>query len=207
MIMINIKLKLNRKRSIFANSSHYKDYINHSIAITLFLCLIILFSSCQSTSRFTSSGHKDQTDKTDANSSLPKNSSINKNYDRSELNLIQSKIVNNAFNYLGTPYCYGGNTDGDCFDCSGFVQTVFTSIGISLPRTSSEQYLTGKEISLGEAIAGDLIFFKDNRRINHVGIYLGNNEMIHASTSKGVIRQNLNDNYFQSHLAGLRRVI
>ena len=204
--MINTKLRLNRKRSIFVNLLHYKDFINRSIDITLFLCLLILFSSCQSTSRFASASSKDQPEKIGINSSLSKSKRSNKNYDDSELNLIQSKIISTSFNYIGTPYCYGGNSEGDCFDCSGFVQTVFTTIGISLPRTSSEQYQTGKEISLGEAIAGDLIFFQDNRRINHVGIYLGNNEMIHASTSKGVIRQNLNDNYFQSHLAGLRRV-
>ena len=94
--MINTKLGLNQKRSIFVNLSHHKDFHTHCLNISLLLCLLSLFSSCQSTLRFTSSSNKDQPDKTATNSSLSKNNSSNNSYNYSELNLMQSKIVNNA---------------------------------------------------------------------------------------------------------------
>lgn len=114
-------------------------------------------------------------------------------------------IVNRAESYLGVPYCYGGNQD-DCFDCSGFVQKVFLSEGILLPRTSSDQYAGTIPVPESQRSPGDLVFFSKGNRINHVGIYIGNDFFIHASTTKGVIRQSIFDEYYKKNFAGYGRV-
>jgi len=93
-------------------------------------------------------------------------------------------------------------------DCSGFVQRVYSSVGVQLPRTAAEQFNASKSIAASDSKAGDLIFFSFiGSGISHVGIYAGNNEVIHASSSRGVIRQPLNDSYLSAGYAGVRRVI
>ena len=97
------------------------------------------------------------------------------------------KILESAYSYLGTPYRYGGTTPLG-FDCSGFVRQVFRENGISLGRSSRDQALEGKQVSLSDLKAGDLIFFNMNRRnrlpIDHVGLYVGNGQFIHAAASR-----------------------
>lgn len=82
-----------------------------------------------------------------------------------------------ARQYVGTPYVYGGTTP-DGFDCSGFTRYVLAKVGVSLPRTSSQQYGAVHRISRGEARAGDLVFIFTGGRVTHVGFYLGGNRMI-----------------------------
>ena len=131
---------------------------------------------------------------------------------RSELaldaNLSQKRkeIISFALSYLGTPYCYGGD-NSECTDCSGFVMQVFEMAGIKLPRTAALQYDFGVQISDYDMVPGDLVFFIRNSRIGHVGIYVGNNQFIHASTNKGVILQNLDDDYYRTTFAGFKRII
>lgn len=86
-----------------------------------------------------------------------------------------------AEQFLGTPYVYGGSTPGG-FDCSGFTTYVFrNALGISLPRTSSEQSQTYTRIdSITDLNPGDLVFFGNGSRVNHVGIYVGQGEFIHS---------------------------
>ncbi len=115
-------------------------------------------------------------------------------------------IINTAKQYIGTAYCYGGEGD-NCFDCSGFVQRVFGKVGVDLPRVSRNMFKLGYVVSVSEALPGDLVFFKDVGTINHVGIYLGNGKMIHASSSKGVVIQSLDDNYYQRRYAGIKNVL
>ncbi|KAE8762481.1 C40 family peptidase, partial [Georgenia thermotolerans] len=85
-----------------------------------------------------------------------------------------SAVVNIARQYLGTPYAYGGNSPGG-FDCSGFTQYVFAQVGISLPRSSSQQRYAGTVVSAAEARPGDLVWGP-----GHVGIYTGNGNHIAA---------------------------
>ncbi len=118
----------------------------------------------------------------------------------------QISIITEAEKWIGTPYCYGGESRS-CADCSGFVQQVFQSVGMYIPRTAARQYLFALRVKNGECKPGDLVFFKNASKINHVGIYLGNNQFIHASSSNGVEKQSLGNHYYQSRFAGFGRFI
>lgn len=89
-----------------------------------------------------------------------------------------SAIVNKAYQYLGVRYVWGGTTPSG-FDCSGFIQYVYRSQGVSLPRTSRAQAASGKYVSIANAQPGDILYFGQSQ-VTHVGIYIGNGKMIHA---------------------------
>lgn len=108
-----------------------------------------------------------------------------------------NEIIKTAKKYLGVPHCMGGKSN-KCTDCSGLLVMVFAQQGINFPHNSEEQARYGKIISDKYQLKkGDLVFFiktyKTNKFITHSGIYIGNNEFIHASTSKGVIITSIND--------------
>ena len=94
----------------------------------------------------------------------------------------RNEIINISKKLLGIPYLWGGKSSFG-FDCSGFVQLVFKVIGIALERDSGEQYSASKSsiVSMNKAQAGDLVFFFKNNVVDHVGIYLGDGEIIHCS--------------------------
>ncbi|OTA15829.1 lipoprotein [Xenorhabdus vietnamensis] len=107
-----------------------------------------------------------------------------------------------------TPYLYGG-LDKHGVDCSGFVyRTFYDRFNIQLPRTTSEQTKLGTRISKDDLMPGDLVFFKTGTGKSglHVGIYDTNNEFIHASTSKGVIRSSLDNVYWRRVFWQARRM-
>jgi len=89
-----------------------------------------------------------------------------------------SAVVNKAYQYLGIRYVWGGSTPNG-FDCSGLTQYVYRSQGVNIPRVASAQANVGSYVSIANAQAGDLLYF-GNSSITHVGIYIGNNKMIHA---------------------------
>jgi len=115
-----------------------------------------------------------------------------------------SDIVEEARDWLGTPYCYGGKST-KCADCSGFVQSVYRKCGKIIPRTAAEQYKASRRIAGSDANPGDLVFFSKGKRISHVGIFTGNNCVIHASTSKGIVVQELTDSYLSKTFVGYGR--
>lgn len=104
-------------------------------------------------------------------------------------------IVQDAKQFLGNPYVYGGNNLITGVDCSGFTQQIMKRQGISISRTSNSQYANdGYKVSRDELQKGDLIFFGYNGSITHVGIYIGNGQMIHSGTSStGIIISSMND--------------
>lgn len=118
-------------------------------------------------------------------------------------------VVDQAVDMLGIPYRYGGSTLETGFDCSGFVTHVFREgLGLILPRTSRELSKTGEEIDQGQLQPGDLVFFNTMRRaFSHVGIYLGNNQFVHAPRAGARIRiEDLRDSYWKNRFNGARRV-
>ncbi|MGE7778922.1 LysM peptidoglycan-binding domain-containing protein [Peribacillus sp. NPDC097264] len=110
------------------------------------------------------------------------------------------RVLNAAKKYLGAKYQYAASTSRtDAFDCSSFTMKAFQAAGISLPRTSTGQAQMGVPVSSYSLKKGDLVFYDTNHDgvINHVGIYAGNNQMINASTSKGVSYANINGSYWK----------
>jgi cell wall-associated NlpC family hydrolase len=97
-----------------------------------------------------------------------------------------------AYQRLGTPYEWGGDGTDGLFDCSGLVQAAYTSVGITMPRTASEQWYTGPHVPLDKLQPGDLVFYavdlKNPATIHHVGIYVGGGAMIDAPHTGAQIR-------------------
>ena len=121
----------------------------------------------------------------------------------------REKILFEVIKYLETPYKYGGNTDKG-IDCSAFTKQVYEkSVSVELPRTAREQFNTGEKVSKDELKFGDLVFFNTRKTNNpgHVGIYLGDNQFVHASKTYGVTVSSLDANYYKKRYAGARRMM
>lgn len=127
-----------------------------------------------------------------------------------------SSVISTAKQYLGTRYVYGGASPSG-FDCSGFTMYVYQQFGVSLPHSASSQWQSGKGskiTSIGSLSAGDLVFFNDPSRnagkaCSHTGIYIGDGQFIHASSSKsgGVIISNLTSGYYNTYFVGGLRIL
>ena len=116
-------------------------------------------------------------------------------------------IIATAKQYIGVPYVWGGSTPSG-FDCSGFVQYVFARHGITLPRTSAAQYTAGKWVSKSDLRPGDLVFYNTSGSgVSHLGIYIGNGQFIHASSSKGVMISDMSNSYWSARYYGARRIL
>ncbi len=165
------------------------------------LLILILMVSCVSKRRY-NEGYK----------------SINTNQKRSVENneevTLADKVIWSAFKFRGVKYKYGGMTK-DGIDCSALTMISFRERGVSIPRTSYEQFKFGVPITLDDAKRGDLIFFKTNPRkpnkISHVGIIThiknGVVQFLHASTKRGVELNKMDQNYYKKRFAGVRRVL
>ncbi|MBQ8278855.1 MAG: C40 family peptidase [Roseburia sp.] len=110
------------------------------------------------------------------------------------------QIADYALKFLGNPYVYGGTSLTNGADCSGFVQSVYKHFGISLPRTSGEQGKSGRAVDgLENAKPGDLIWYS-----GHIGIYIGNGKIVHASNPKNGI---ITSNATYRTILGIRRIV
>jgi cell wall-associated NlpC family hydrolase len=119
---------------------------------------------------------------------------------------IARNLTHAALRFLGTPYVFGG-TSTTGFDCSGYTQHVFAMLGLSIPRTADAQYYAGNRIR-GTMKPGDLVFFQTYEPgPSHVGIYLGNGQFVHASSSHGVMVSHLSDSYWSERYIGAKRFI
>lgn len=125
----------------------------------------------------------------------------------SELSPQENALLQKAFGLLGIKYRFGGSSYAG-IDCSAFVKKVFASQNLPLPRTAREQSALGKYVPLEELQEGDLLFFHTYANFpSHVGIYIGNNLMIHASSGGGrVMISRMDTPYFTSRFLGARRL-
>lgn len=120
------------------------------------------------------------------------------------------QLIGSAMGLLGVAYRYGGTSVRTGFDCSGFMQHIFsTTMGISLPRTAAEQARMGESVNRSELQPGDMVFFRTmgRGRISHVGLYIGNDRFIHAPrTGKNIEITSLGHKYWGAKYAFARRV-
>lgn len=108
----------------------------------------------------------------------------------------RSAIVDYAKHYMGTPYQWGGESASG-FDCSGLVQTVYDHFHVDLPRVAAAQERVGDRVSKSQLLPGDLVFFNTTgETYSHVGIYVGNDSFISATTSRGVTISSLDNPYY-----------
>ena len=157
----------------------------------LLVSVVVVISACRSSARFSTS-----------HSTNHENSSKDRSYGE------ESSSLNNFIKqWLHTPYKYGGMSKTG-IDCSGFSSIVMRDVyDIRIPRTAQDQYNSGEKIRDGWRVAGDLVFFKNVRGhgVDHVGIYLGSNRFAHASTSKGVIVSDMDEDYYHKRYVGACR--
>lgn len=135
---------------------------------------------------------------------------VGNNYGQKEKQVRQN-LITDSRKCVGIRYKYGGYSKSG-FDCSGLVYYVFGLSRIPLNRRAAEQFRHGEKVSMGNARAGDLIFFKKGSRINHVGIISevdrNSLKMIHASSASGVIEEDvIKSTYWSKRIAGVKRII
>lgn len=132
----------------------------------------------QESSGNSSSGNSSSSNSSSGNGSSSGNSSVNVSGSG-----LGAKIASYALQFVGNPYVSGGTSLTNGADCSGFTWAVHKAFGISIPRVSRDQAKSGKDISIGSVQAGDIIYYGD-----HVGIYIGNGQIVHASSKKTGIK-------------------
>ena len=115
---------------------------------------------------------------------------------------VGQQIANYAVQFVGNPYVWGGTSLTDGADCSGFSMSVFANFGIGLSRTAESQSYGGTPVDFGSLMPGDLIFYNSTGSIDHVAIYIGGGQIVHAANSnKGII---ISDAYYQSPVCARR---
>ncbi|MBZ4644689.1 MAG: hypothetical protein JG777_178 [Clostridia bacterium] len=129
--------------------------------------------------------------------------------DRGTSGSLAADIIGFSKKFLGVPYKYGG-TSPKGFDCSGFTQYVFKHFGININRVAHDQSEHGKKVDKKDLAPGDLVFFGNVKTgyIDHVGIYVGDNQFIHASSPGSDVKyDSLNEGYYQRKYITARRII
>lgn len=120
---------------------------------------------------------------------------------------LRGELVKTAETFIGVPYLWGGNSADTGFDCSGLTMTVYQLNGLDLPRHSGDQFENGMPVAREDLQPGDLIFFhtQGNGKISHVGIFVGDDQFIHApGTGKNIRRDFLSGAYYRTRYVGGR---
>ena len=120
---------------------------------------------------------------------------------------LRNEIVKKAESYIGVPYRWGGSSPKDGFDCSGFTMAVYRLNGLNLPRSSMAQWEVGSPVNRSQLVKADLVFFTPagGKRVSHVGIYVGENNFIHApGRGKRIRVSSLSNTYFKRCYVGAR---
>lgn len=117
--------------------------------------------------------------------------------DAAMLDPVRARVVFTALQMVGVPYRWGGQ-DPEGFDCSGLVLYSYSNAGLTLPRTSREQFRATRPVRLQEIVPGDLVFFNTREDASHVGIYVGEGRFVHAPASNRSVRlERLDNSYYQ----------
>src|SRR5262245_54862058 len=117
-------------------------------------------------------------------------------------------VADVAMGMVGARYSFGGTDPLEGFDCSGLVYYAYGQAGYRVPRTSQEQFRAARKISVGDADPGDLMFFQDQTKLSHVGIYLGDGLFVHAPASgQNVAVGSLDVPYYREHLVAVGRLL
>ncbi|WMY73748.1 NlpC/P60 family protein [Buttiauxella selenatireducens] len=179
--------------------------IKHLVALVFFVAPLIVSSNSfafNMPKEFASLGIKSISHK---NSFAEKDNFI-KMTNGSDAENIRSAILSQYSNWKGTRYHLGGTTHNGV-DCSALMQKIFSaSFGQSLPRTTTQQIHNGQQVSKETLKPGDLVFFKTSPGQRHVGVYVGDNKFIHASSSEGVTMSSLANHYWVEHYETARRL-
>jgi hypothetical protein len=120
---------------------------------------------------------------------------------------LRREILRTAERFIGVPYKWGGESTTSGFDCSGLTMVVYQLNGLDLPRTSADQWRTGRPVSPDEISQGDLVFFatRGGGRVSHVGIYLGGDAFLHAPSRGNPIQTaSLSSDYYRARYLGAR---
>ncbi|MBR2121781.1 MAG: C40 family peptidase [Lachnospiraceae bacterium] len=104
-----------------------------------------------------------------------------------EVNNIRAQLCNYAQQFIGNPYVWGGTSLTKGADCSGYVQTIYKTYGVTLPRVAADQARAGTIIPYSEALPGDLVFYSSRGYIDHVAIYIGNGMVVNAGSPRSGI--------------------
>ena len=122
---------------------------------------------------------------------------------------IKLSMLNSINKYKGVPYKWGGDTMRG-MDCSGFTMKVYKeSARTTIPHNAASQYKLGAKINRKKLKFGDLVFFRDieSKGVSHVGIYVGNDNFVHASLSKGVVTSSMNQPFYKKRYVSARRLL
>ncbi len=181
------------------------DVLCRTMRMKLALCALLTLLLCSCKPKQVAVGYGDDVyyrEKTTASGSKSNNKSdIRPSSSVQKLTGDARALVDEAYSWIGTPYSYGGHSRRGT-DCSGFVMEVYRrALGFTLPRTTSEQSEACTDIDRDDLRVGDLVFFRDRShgKIAHVGIYIGDGNFVHASSSRGVIESSLTEKYYRDH--------
>lgn len=157
------------------------------------LFIVLFMSACSQNVRQAQQGHSSA--QSPAHHRLPESSQrypasqpVTPRGQQLRINQARNRMVRLATQTLGAPYRYGGTNPQRGFDCSGLMRYVHQQAGINIPRTAAEQRIHSRTLSYAQLKPGDMLFFKTGKRSEHVGIYIGNRQFIHASTGSRRVR-------------------
>ena len=173
---------------------------------------VTVLSTSNGWSKINYNGKTGYVDSSYLQSTVPGSNGNNANNNNNTVSTKANEVIAYEKTLLGKPYVWGAQGPNS-FDCSGFTYYVFKNkAGIVLPRTSSAQSKYGTYVSKSNLKAGDLVFFDTNGandgNVSHVGMYIGNGQMIHASYGqKKIVIANFNDSYYQKAYVNARRVL
>lgn len=177
--------------------------------VVLCVCLVacLVLDSCGSSKNTVSGSEAMRVEK--SKDKKNKNKTKKPKAGRGAGHALADALVDEARSWLGTPYRYGGKTKKGT-DCSGFIMEVYRNVaGIAIPRNSAKQKDYCADIDKKDLTVGDLVFFSSKRSggcIAHVGMYIGDGKMIHASSSRGVVESSIDQRYYIEHYKGSGRI-